>query len=312
MQNMQQYLTSDTSGLPELVTFIALADTLSFQLAAGRLSRDATVISRRLQALEKRLGVRLIERNTRSVALTEAGEVYAAQIRDVLRLLAEANSSISQFGEGVPRGNLRISLPEGFGRLWIAPLISEFMQSHPLISIEAEYDNRYVDLISERFDIAVRLGELNDSRLVARRIGSRRRSLYASPGYLLHKGIPAQPTDLTKHSCLIWTKSPSRNRWELKSQQGRREYVSVKGVLASDNAEALVGHASAGLGIVMAADWLAYPELISGRLVKVLPDWNSVKEGGIYIVSPVKNGMKSKSRVFSDLVVEKLGSQAIF
>ncbi|EDF5515529.1 LysR family transcriptional regulator [Salmonella enterica] len=170
MQNMQQYLTSDTSGLPELVTFIALADTLSFQLAAGHLRRDATVISRRLQALEKRLGVRLIERNTRSVALTEAGEVYAAQIRDVLRLLAEANSSISQFGEGVPRGNLRISLPEGFGRLWIAPLISEFMQSHPLISIEAEYDNRYVDLISERFDIAVRLGELNDSRLVARRI----------------------------------------------------------------------------------------------------------------------------------------------
>lgn len=309
MQNMQHNLVYNPPGLAELVTFIALADTLSFQLAAGRLRRDATVISRRLKALEKRLGVRLIERNTRSMALTEAGEIYAEQIRDILRLLDEADSSISQFIEGEPRGNLRISLPEGFGRLWISPLISQFLQRYPLISIDAEYDNRYVDLIGERFDLAIRLGELNDSRLIARRIGSRRRSLYASPGYLSQNEVPAQPVDLAMHSCLVWTKGPSRNRWELKDTQGRSECVSVKGVVVSDNAEALVSHAESGLGIVMAADWLAYQGLNSGRLVKILPDWNSVSEGGIYVVSPVKSGAKSKSRIFSDWIIDKLGSQ---
>lgn len=307
MQKTQQYLTNETHVLAELTTFIALADTLSFLKAAERLRRDATVVSRRLKALESRLGVRLLNRNTRSVALTEAGEIYADRVRGILQMLNEADNEISQFVEGEPQGNLRLSLPESFGKLWVAPLISEFLRDYPLITVEAEYSNRYVDLIGERFDLAVRLGDMADSRLVARRVGDRFRALYASPDYLMEKGKPRNPVDLEHHSCLVWMRNSARNRWELEDKDGHRERVSVNGALSSNDAEVLVRGAINGHGIVMAADWLAGPWLQSGQLVRVLPEWRSANIGGIFIVTPGKNGLKSKTRFFSDWLAKRLG-----
>ncbi|MEP0248401.1 MAG: LysR family transcriptional regulator, partial [Roseobacter sp.] len=179
LHTMQQYPDLDT-----IEAFVALADAGSFALAGQRVGRDPTIISRRVQALEARLGVRLAERSTRRVTLTEAGRAYLERLRPLLRELAAADREASAFAEGAPRGNLRLSLPTSFGRMWLSPLIAEFLKAHPQVTIEAELSNRFVDIIGEQFDLAVRLGVLPDSRLVARRLFPRYRLLCASPDYL--------------------------------------------------------------------------------------------------------------------------------
>jgi DNA-binding transcriptional LysR family regulator len=306
MQKSQLSLaTLDTPVFAELSTFVAVAESLSFARAAARISRDAAVVSRRVNALERRLGVRLIERTTRSVRLTEAGRIYFERAREVLLSIDEADREAAQHADGEPRGHLRLSLPDSFGRLWLAPMVSEFLAAHPLVTIEAEFSNRFVDLVGERFDLAVRLGELDDSRLVARRVGERRRLMCASPEYLRRRGRPTKPQHLEDHSCLVFTRLPARDRWEMMDANGVVQHVKVSGPLASDDAEVLMGSAKAGLGIMIATDWLVGPSLRSGELVQVLPEWRLVDEGAIYIVTPSPVAA-SKTRAFSDWIAARL------
>jgi DNA-binding transcriptional LysR family regulator len=307
MQKPQQsFATLDTPVFAELSSFVAVAESLSFARAAARLARDAAAISRRVNALERRLGIRLVERTTRSVRLTEPGRIYLERAREILRTIDEADREVAQHATGEPRGHLRLSLPDHFGRLWLAPMISDFLAAHPLITIEAEFSNRFVDLVGERFDLAVRLGELEDSRLVARRVAERRRLVCASPAYLERRGTPAKPQDLEAHACLVFTRLPARNRWEMTDGKGRVQRVAVSGPLASDDAEVLVTSAKAGLGIMVATDWLVGPSLRSGELVQVLPDWEFVDEGAIYIVTPSRGGTAGKTRAFSDWIAARL------
>lgn len=309
MRKRQQSTASlDTPVFAELSSFVAVAESLSFTRAADRLHRDAAVISRRVSALERRLSVRLVERTTRSVTLTEAGSAYVARARDILRSIDEADREAAQFVTGEPRGHLRVSLPDGFGRLWLGPMISDFLKAHPLVTIEAEFSNRFVDLVGERFDLAVRLGELSDSRLVARRVCGRRRVLCAAPDYLQRHGVPRQPSDLERHACLVFTRLPARNRWELTDAAGRLERVAVSGPLESDNAEVLLHSAKTGLGIALAVDWLAGPSLQSGDLRRVLPRWRLADEGAIYIVTPTGSGSTNKTRAFSDWISSRLAA----
>ena len=292
--------------LQDVDAFVALAEAGSFAGAGRRLGRDATIVSRRIQALERRLGVRLAERSTRRVALTEAGRAYLERVRPLLLELAAAERETASYGEGRPRGHLRLSLPTSFGRLWLSPLITAFLEHHPDITIEAEFSNRFVDLIGERFDLAVRLGVLPDSRLVVRKLGTRRRLVCAAPSYLARHGTPVRPEQIAGHACLIFSGRANPTVWEFLDEAGGLESVAVHGRMTSDDAEALVDAAMRGLGLLYATDWLVAPQLASGALVEILRDCRIPDEGAIYVVTPSGTGLPTKTRAFSNWLIEHL------
>jgi DNA-binding transcriptional LysR family regulator len=294
---MQQ---SSGIDLAEIAAFVALAQAGSFAGAAARINRDPAAVSRRVQSLEARLGVRLAERTTRQVVLTEAGAAYLRRVRPLLDALEEANGEAAEIAHGSPQGRVRLALPASFGRMCLAPLIADFIQQHPRIRIEAEYSNRFVDLIAEGFDAAVRLGTLPDSRLVARKVAERRRMLCAAPNYIARQGAPTSPQELSNHACLIFTGKPNPHQWEFLRPDGTQLAVPVEGPLVCDDAEALVIAGVRGLGIVYANDWLVGREIQSGALVPVLEHWRMAEEGAIYIVVPSRNGLPSKTRAFTD------------
>lgn len=291
-----------------LAAFVALAETQSFAAAGRRLRRDPTVISRRVQALEAQLGVRLAERTTRRFVLTEAGRVYLDRLRPILRDLQAAQRDVSAFNDGVPQGHLRLALPASFGRMWLSPILTDFLIAHPLVSVEVEYADRFVDLIAEGFDLAVRLGVLTDSRLIARKLGDRRRILCASPLYLERHGAPDTLEALSGHACLRFSGAPSPSVWSFLDSRGKPEGVSVSGPLTSDDGEALVAAAVTGLGIVNATDWLVGRELAAGSLVPVLQRHRIQAEGAVYLLMPSSVGLPSKSRAFVDWLVREMRS----
>lgn len=302
MPQMQQ--SADGTRLAELLALVAVAEELSFTRAGVRLGRDATVLSRRIRALEARLGVRLLERTTRAVAPTEAGSAYLERARLILEAMDEADAAASDLNGGEPRGHLRLALPAAFGRLWVAPALMDFLVAHPRVTIEADFSNRYVDLVAERFDLAVRVGALKDDGLVARRIGHRRRLLCASPDYLARQGEPGEPAELRRHACLVFG-TAMRANWTLHGPAGEVARVPVGARLASQDVETLQRAAVCGLGILLSSEWAIGPELRSGHLVRVLPDWTVPDDGGIYLVTPSSSHHASKTRAFADFLADR-------
>jgi DNA-binding transcriptional LysR family regulator len=292
----------EQAALAEMAAFAAIAEARSFTRAAVRVGRDATILSRRLQSLEERLGVRLLHRTTRSVSLTEAGAEFLVRVRAILASVDEAEAAASAHAGGGPRGLLRLALPGTFGRMWIGPLLPQFLAEFPDVRIEAEFSNRFADLVTENFDVAVRLGALEDSRLVARKVATRRRLLCAAPSYLARRGTPAAPEVLTEHACLGFTGFQSFPTWEMTDSSGRRVSVEVSGPMVCDDAEVLVEAAVQGLGLMMSTDWLVGRELADGRLVPVLADWTLADEGAVYVVMPSAKGQAAKVRAFADWI----------
>ena len=299
---MQQ---SDHLDLADVAAFIAVAETGSFAAASKRLLRDPTAISRRVQALETRLGVRLAERTTRHVRLTEAGRAFLERAGTILADLRAAEAEAASLSHGEPRGHLRLAMPSAFGRLWIAPALPDFLRDYPAITIEARLSNEYVDLVGEGFDVAVRLGALPDSRLVARKVARRKRMLCAAPEYLKRRGIPQTPDDLAGHACLRFTGKHNPFVWEF-TRCGREQIVPVSGPIESDDPEVLITAGLAGMGIVYATDWLAGQAVREGSLVRLLPDWQLLDEGAIYAVIPSRSGIPSKTRAFADWIARYL------
>jgi len=299
---------NEAYDLRALKAFIILADSGSFATASTILQRDPTSLSRRLQGLEAALGVRLADRTTRSFTLTEAGQAFLARIRPVLNDLDAAAREVATFGTGEPRGRLRIALPGSFARLWLEPVLIGFLQRYPGISLDAHYTNSFVDLVGQGFDAAVRLGELSDSRLVARKVANRRRLICASPAYLERRGTPESPQDISDHACLCFTGTKEPNRWDF--QRGDEPTIStvVNCYVASDDADVLVRAARAGLGLYRAADWHAGPHLASGELIEVLQQWTVVDNGAIHVLVPSLSRMPTKTRAFSDWIANALAS----
>jgi len=300
---MQQYPSFD---LNDLVAFIVIAETGSFWAAGQRLAKDPTVISRRLQSLEARLGVRLAERTTRQLALTEAGRAYLAKIRPIVQELEIADQEASGFADGEPRGHLRVSLPRSFGRLWLSPRIVHFLKQNPAVTLDISATNRFVDLIGERYDLAVRLGELPDSRLIARKVANRKRIVCASPAYLQNAPVLDTPQDLVNHACLVPTGREDPHRWSFKKTSGGVCSISVRAAVASDDAEFLVDACVGGLGVLYTSEWYVGHALAAGELVEALPGWQLDDPGGVYVVTPALAGMPSKTRAFSDWLLESL------
>ena len=268
--------------------------------------RQQRVVSRSVQALEARLGVRLAERTTRVVTLTEAGAVYASRVRSVLHELDTAEQEAAAFGQGEPQGHLRVALPGSFARLWMGPLLTGFLQAHPRVTLEAHYSNLMVDLVGQGYDLAVRLAELSDTRLIARKVAGRRRLLCASPAYLARKPALFQPQDIHEHDCLCYTGRDAPFQWVFQSPSGERQSVTVRARIASDDADLLVEAAAAGLGLFYTTDWHVGPLLRDGRLVEVMTDWPVVDRGGIYVLTTATARVPSKTRGLSDWIAQGL------
>jgi DNA-binding transcriptional LysR family regulator len=296
----------DGAQMDEINAFLAVVETQNFTAAGRLIERDASVVSRRVSALEARLGIRLVERSTRRVSPTEAGSRFAERTRAALVTMQEAEAEATQASHAAT-GTLKIAVPGAFGRLWVAPLLPMFLAKYPGVSVTLEHADRYVDLLAEGFDLAIRLGALEDSRLIAKKLTAHRRLICASPGYLQRKGIPQVPGDLADHACLRFSRLATHPEWRFK-RDGEIASVEVTGPLTADDAQTLVTAALSDAGIVMCSDWLSWRERADGRLKAVLQDWTVDGEGAIYVVRPPGRFTPSKTRAFVDWISEQLSA----
>lgn len=283
--------------------FAAVARRLSFRAAADELGMDPTVLSRKVARLEARLGVRLLQRTTRKVSLTEAGAVYFQRCDDLLARMADAEAEVSRYASG-PTGTLRLALPNLFGQRHIAPLVPEFMARHPALRIELAFSDRMVDLLDLRMDAAIRIGTMAAAGdLRVRRLAPNRRLVCASPAYLARHGAPREPADLAAHRILHFSPFIEGHAWRL-DRCGSEVEVPVAPVLCADNVEVLRLAALAGEGIAILATFVAGDDLAAGRLVPVLPAWQP-PASTISFVYPNAPFTPQKVRALSDFLGEK-------
>ena len=268
----------------EIAAFLAVASQGSFVGAGRLLQRHPTIVSKRLASMEKRLGVRLVERSTRQVRITEVGAKLEQRLRSAIELMNEAQQQATQ-GASEIRGTLRLALPAAMGRRWLAPLLPEFLKAYPHVSILADYSERLVDFIDEGFDAAIRIGELEDNRLIASKLSDHRRILSASPAYIREHGMPENPQDLIKHNCLRFSGLATFPQWRL-HRGNELQTVLPKGNLTANDSESLLAAACADAGILGAGEWLMSRDIATGNLLHVLPDWQLDTAGGVYLVRP--------------------------
>lgn len=298
----------ESGHIDELAALLAIADTGSFVAAGRRLERHSTIVSKRVAALEKRLGVRLLERTTRRVRLTEAGQRLADSLGVAATLIAEAQQVAAE-GAAELKGRLRLAFPAAMGRVWLAGLLPDFLARYPGLAVEVDYSDRVVDIVGEGFDAAVRIGALADSQLVARRLADHKRILCAAPAYLERFGRPEEPSDLVRHNCLEFTGFASYPHWRL-SDGAHRETIQARGSLRSNDSMGLLEAARAGIGILGAGEWMMAKDLSSGALVRVLPEWSFDADGGIFIVRPSKQFVSARTEAFVTWMVDQFAHGA--
>lgn len=285
---------SETSELRVLVSVIAHG---SFAKAADEHQMTPSGVSKLITRLEDRLGARLLQRTTRRLSLTEAGSIFHSRALRLLHDLSEAEAEISA-NNLQPRGVLRLSAPMPFGTMHLAPLIPKMAKLFPELTIDVVLTNRFVDLVDEGIDLAIRLGVLPDSRLIARRLCANHRILIASPSYLKKRPAPKTPADLAKHECLIFTSLADPRDWRLLSKSGSA-VVPVDGRIASNNAEVLFEAMKAGHGIGLGATYLVHEALKRGQVVQVLPG-HEFGQSGVFAVYPSARQLSSKVRAAID------------
>ncbi|AXK81157.1 LysR family transcriptional regulator [Pseudolabrys taiwanensis] len=291
--------------LAALEAFVKVAETQSFSEAARRLRASKSVVSRQIAALEAELGARLFQRTTRSMTLTEAGRGYFERASRILADLEDANLSVTQL-QATPRGQLRVNAPMSFGLLHLAPALPDFLARYPEVDVALTMNDRFVDLIDEGFDLAVRVGKLEDSSLVARKLAPVRRTVCASPDYLKARGIPQTPDDLTHHDCLCYSNLSMAHEWRFVTEKGEPWPVEVKGRLNVNNGDALKIAALRGLGFVNLPSFIVGSELQAGTLVTVL-DTYIPQDAILSAVYPHSRHLSPKVRAFVDFLAERYG-----
>ncbi|WP_029006982.1 LysR family transcriptional regulator [Azospirillum halopraeferens] len=290
--------------LDDMHAFIKVVEARSFTAAADKLGLSKSVVSRRIADLEYRLGARLLNRTTRRLSLTEVGQAFYERCIRILADLEEAERAASDL-HATPRGRLKINAPLSFGLLHLAPAIAQFLDAHPAIEIEIDLNDRFVDLIDEGYDVAVRIGRLRDSSLIARRLAPNHRVVCASPAYLEAYGTPATPDDLAGHACLIYTNTPTAEQWQFR-HDGETRSVRVSGVLRANNGDMLHAAAVAGRGIAALPTFLCGDSLRAGRL-RCLFDDCYFSESGVYAVYPQNRHLSPKVRAFVDFLAARFG-----
>lgn len=294
-------------SLYEMSVFAKVVATGSLSAAARDLGVSTAVVSRRLAALEARLGVRLLNRTTRRLALTDEGASYHEACARILGEIEDADAAAAA-KRVEPQGLLKVALPASFGHKHIAPLVPPFAARYPKIQLAFSLSDRTINVIEEGFDLAIRIGELEDSSLAARKLAPNRRVVCASPGYLATHQAPRTPEDLHEHNCLT-TNNDLQMTWEYRGPDGRRGAVRVAGRFACDNWEVLREWAMAGLGVALKSTWDVRRQLEDGTLVPLLPGYEFGTDVAIYAVYPHRRYLPAKTRVFIDYLGESFGPE---
>jgi len=287
----------------ELLVFHTVVKHASYAKAAEELSLSPSGVSRIVTRIEERLGVRLVQRTTRKLALTEAGSAFHARTAQILMDLADAEAEVQQTLRR-PRGNLRMSVPVVFGHRYVVPMLGELLGRYPELAMDLSLSNRFVDLIEEGMDLAIRIGSLGDSRLMARRLCVNRRVLVAAPSYVARYGKPKTMQDLVNHECVMFSGFSRPREWKLIGPEGPVT-VTVSGRVMTDNVEVLTGASKQGLGIAVGATMSVNLALLSGELVRVLEDYE-FEQTAVFAVYPSGRQLSTKVRATVDFLVEKL------
>lgn len=290
--------------LTGIEVFLQVAGAGSFSAAARQLGLSRSAVSKHVQALEQHLGARLLNRTTRRLSLTDVGASFYERAREILAELEEAEQAVTSL-QAQPRGLLKVNAPLSFGILHLAPLVPEFLARYPDIEIDLSYNDRFVDLVNEGFDVAVRIGQLRDSSLLARRIAPVRILPCASPTYLAAHGTPRTPAELAGHNCLVYSYQPYAHEWRFTDAAGALHKVHVGGNLRANNGETLLSAAVQGLGIVLSPDFIAARALRAGEVVALLPEYTAPAVA-VHAVYPYTRTPPAKLRAFVDFLVERL------
>lgn len=294
--------------IDELRTLAQIAASGSFSAAGRELGLSPSSVSRQMDRLEARFGVQLMFRSTHHVTLTEAGQQVLRKAQPVFEHLDELGDMARQ-QHAEPRGLLRVSAFETYGRMRIAPLLPEFLRRYPQVQLCLELDNRRVDPLRENYDLCVRSGVPQDSSLRARRLQPMDFVLVASPAYLAAHGMPERPQDLAGHNCLVLDRRRQQSWWHLQ-RNGETQRVAVSGNLLAPGGEVLAQGARAGLGITMLGRWMVSDDLAGGALQQVLPDWQATiheeSAGGIYLLYKDERYQRPALRALIDFLVEHL------
>lgn len=291
--------------LKQIESFVAVATKGSLTAAANAEGVAPAVIGRRIDALEARLGVKLLVRTTRRISLTHEGSAYLEDCQRLLADLANAEASVSAGGVKAS-GHLRVTAPAGFGRRHVAPLVPKFAQAHPEVSVSLNLSDRVVDIVNEGYDCAVRVGDMPDSSLVSLRLADNRRLCVATPAYLKRHGTPSHPTDLARHLCLSLSSDASQTRGWAFSVEGEVIHLKPPGRLDCSDGQVLHDWCLGGHGIAWRSTWEVEHEVASGALVSVLDDY-AAPPNGIYAVFAQRRHLPLRVRLWIDLLKQTYG-----
>jgi len=284
-------------------TFIRVVEAGGISAAADRLGVAKSAVSRRLKELEKHLGVELFHRTTRQMNLTDTGRAFYHQAVRILDDVLEAEIATSQ-AHGTLKGSLKIALPSSFGLMHMGPVINDFLKEHPQIEFDLDFNDREVDLIQERFDLAIRIANLPDSSLIARRFAAVKTVICASPDYLKQMGVPRSPDDLIEHQCLVYSLLRDFEYWHLTDARGNEIKARIHPYLKASTGEFLRDASVEGRGIILVPTFIAYKEIESGALVPLLKEYNT-SQINAYAIYPQTRHLSQRVRTFVDFLVKR-------
>ena len=295
--------------LPSIKTFIRVVQTGSFSAAARDSSASVSSISRQVKRLENELGVRLLNRNTRRLSLTDAGRHFYERVSVISQELDKATAEAKSFREDV-RGRLKVSLRVAAGTMIVVPALAKFLARHPDLTVDVILTDERKDLIAENIDVALWLGHIPDSEIVARRLAPSQRIVCASPDYLAKRGQPRIPEDVRHHDCLLYDAPSYREEWSF-TKDDERTTIPVSGPLRSENGFVLLSAGLSGLGLFVVHEWMVRNLLEEGKVMRVLEDYVVNPRPGdaeLYAVYPSSKGLSRTVRVFIDFLVELFSS----
>ncbi len=289
-----------------LKTFVQVMHEMSFSEVAKRHRVAPSSVSRTIAKLEAELGVRLFHRNTRNLTPTEAGNLYLQRVQPVLDELDAAGQMVSDVQQN-PSGMLRVTAPTIYGQKHIVPLLARFRRLYPGLSIELMLTDHFVDLVAERIDLAVRLGSLQESTQVARRLSPMDFYICASPDYLDQHGVPESPSEISQHECLLFPRQGENLNWIFRENTGEQQEIAISGHCLITSSEAIRQCAVAGMGLALLPDWLVNEDIGNGGLIRLFEgmdvtatDFNSA----VWLVRPSGNYLPLKTRLFIDFLLE--------